>query len=471
MAKKVQVKTEYTPQKNTDVIWTSQSLAAALGADVPQNIEISSVAIDTRTLQPNSLFIGIKGENHNGNFFAIDAIDKGAALCIVDELPEGAQKYSNLIIKVDSSLEALNKLAIYSRNRLKGKVIGITGSVGKTSIREMIKIALENQGKTYASSKNYNNHYGLPLTLANISEDTEYAVLEMGMSGAGELSQLTKIAKPHVAIVSNIGPVHIEYFSSVAGIAAAKAEIFDGVVKGGDVIVNADNDYTPILIAKAKELKLNIHTFGEKNKAEMRLLDVKQDDSKLEVQAEYNRKDVFYTLNTVARHQALNSIIALLACKLAGAELEYSAFALRDFSSLKGRGLVHHIPRKNIIIIDESYNATPMSMKAALATLASFKNKGRLIAVLGNMIGRDEETHTELFVDVANNSVSKVYAVGNMMKALYEKLPQDMQGGYAEDAKGIVDKLHADLQKGDVIVVKGSNYMKMDTIVEKLLNA
>lgn len=470
MATKIQAKTNSESKKNSSALWDSHSLSEALGIDISKNVEITNVTIDSRAVIQKSLFIGIKGENHNGNFYAIDALEKGASLCIVDEMPSGAEKYKGAIILVDSSFEALKKIATYSRQRLKGKVIGVTGSMGKTSIKEMLRTALHNQGLTYATQGNLNNHYGLPLSLSNIHDDTEYAVLEMGMSAAGELLDLTKMAKPDIAIISNIAPSHIENFTSVSGIAAAKSEIFEGVQKGGYAIINIDNEYAPILLNKAQGLNLKIVTFAEKNNADFKLIKSANVDNKLEVTAECYKKDVHYTINTQGKHHAFNSLAVLAACYLAGAELEYSAHALKDFSALKGRGQVHHL-KKGITLIDDSYNANPASMKASISALSSYKVEGRIIAVLGNMLGQTEQTHADLMIDIANNKVSKLYAVGSSMKALYEKLPDSLQGAYTNTSEEMCEILKKEIKSKDLVLVKGSNYMKMNLIVDSFLDA
>ena len=269
-------------------LWSSEELEQALGVNIPNNIAVERVSIDSRDIEKGDLFIGLKGENFNGNYYALDALKKGAKLCIVDEYPEGYEKHKGQLVKVDNSYKSLVKLAEFSRSRFYGKLVGITGSYGKTTTKELLNFAVENQGETHVAIKNYNNEFGVPLTLANMPEQTEYAIIEMGMRGPGQIRDLTKMARPHIAIITEVGPAHLDCFHSVSAIADAKSEIFEGIEKGGVAIINNDNIYRQILLNKAKGLNLDVVTFGRTNKSDFWLLDHTQKDGKSRILAECN---------------------------------------------------------------------------------------------------------------------------------------------------------------------------------------
>lgn len=464
-------KTEKSEVKN--YLWTSAELSEALGTKVPDGLKIESVSIDSRTLKKNSLFVAIRGENLNGNDFAADAIKKGAAFSIVDEVNPTSKKFQSQLLIVDNTLDALNRLAKYARARVRGKVIGVTGSVGKTSTKEMLKVALENQGNIYATEGNFNNHFGLPLCLANMPADTDYGVLEMGMSSAGELSHLSLLSRPDVAIVTTVAPAHLEFFTSVSAIAAAKSEIFDGVPSDGVAIVNADNAYTPILIERANKLKLKVVTFGENNKADFKLLSYTLKKGQSHLVTECNGKDIEYYISSLGKHLALNSTAVLAAAKESGAELQYAARNLRDFKAHKGRGEVHEVANLNITVIDDSYNANPASMRAAMELLREYRTQGRrVVAVLGNMLElgvKAGELHELLSEDIIKNEVDVVYTVGDLMLNLFDKLPVPRRGGHAANSNDMANIIKKQIKPGDVILIKGSNAMKMNAIVNSLI--
>ncbi len=460
------------PTKKT--LWNTESLREALGCNIPEGLQITGVSIDSRTIKKGQLFIAIKGEKLNGNEFAAAAIQKGAVACIVDEIHESSKKVQDQLIKVNNAYDALKKLAAYSRSRVKGKIIGITGSVGKTSTKEMLKIALEHQGNIHASEGNYNNHYGLPLSLANMPQDTDYGIFEMGMTGRGEISSLSQLAKPNIAIITTVEAVHLEFFTSVAGIAAAKSEIYDGMQPEEVAIINLDNPYAQIMIEKAKAKKLKVVTFAEENKANYRLLSYNIQGDSAKIVAECNGRDIEYKISALGKHLAFNSLAVLAAVKESGAELEYGANNLRHFKAQKGRGAVIFVKNKEVIIIDDSYNASPASIKAALENLKFYKNDNhRVIVILGNMVqlgSETEEMHAGLSEFIQVQNVDKVYTVGNLMQKLFEKLPANLRGAHADSSAEMLEIIANDIKPGDVLLIKGSNAMKMNVIVENLID-
>jgi UDP-N-acetylmuramoyl-tripeptide--D-alanyl-D-alanine ligase len=461
-------------EKEIKPIWNANSLSQALGNNIKCDFDAVGVAIDSRTIQPNEIFIAIKGKNFDGNDYAKEALNKGAAVAIVSKLNSELSSNDERIIQVNDTLEALRKLAKYSRARLKGKLIGITGSVGKTSTKEMLKLAFQNQGVVYANEGSFNNHIGLPLSLARMPEDTDYAVIEMGMTHAGEIKDLSQLAIPDIALITNVEEVHLEYFSSVSAIAAAKSEIFDGVKEGGYAIINMDNPYHQILYTKAQDRKLQIIGFSESQKTPARLISYELKNNVGYIQAELFGKDYEYTISAPGKHLALNSIAVLAAVKIAGAEVDYSAASLRDFASVKGRGETHHL--KKFTLIDESYNASPVAVKAALHNLGTYKanneNK-RLVAVLGTMVelgSNSPQYHKDLFTHIVKNNIDIVFTVGDMMKHLHETLSSPLKGMHTADSAQMAELMKQYIKPGDIVLVKGSRSMKMERIVEALLS-
>jgi UDP-N-acetylmuramoyl-tripeptide--D-alanyl-D-alanine ligase len=471
MRKKKTVKenSEKTPMS---ILWDATMLSEALSCQVQSGINVSGVSIDSRTILPGEMFVAIKGEKFNGDEFAHEALKKGAALAIVSKQAKDLEGYKEQVIYVDDTLEALNKLAVYARKRLKGQLIAVTGSVGKTSTKEMLHLALDGQGQCYSSKGNFNNHWGMPLCLANMPAETDYAIMEMGMSSAGEIAHLSRLAVPHVAIITTIEAVHLEFFNSISAIAAAKAEIFTGMVKGGTAIINYDNPYHPIILGFAQAKAMNVISFGSEGKADFKLERYEAREGKSYITAECLGKDIDYTIGAMGRHLALNSLAVLAAVHAVGAEVAYAARCLEKFSALKGRGATIKTDHQ-ITIIDDSYNASPASVKAALANLATYRKKNnRLIAILGNMMElgpKSAEMHVELLADITKNNVDRVYTVGHLMHHLHEALPANIVGINTKNSQEMAEIIESELKAGDVVLIKGSLSMQMKKIVDKLL--
>ena len=459
----------------SEMLWDSTSLSQALNTDVSAGATVTSVSIDSRTIEKGGLFVAIRGEKFNGNTFAADAIQNGAVLCIVDEVTKEAKPFSKQLIVVKDAFEALNQLATFARSRLKGRVIGVTGSVGKTTTKEMLKIALEDQGNTYGSVGNFNNHYGLPITLANMPEDTEFAILELGMSSSGELQKLSQMAKPHIAIITTIEAVHLEYFTSVSAIAAAKAEIFDGMDNTGIAIINYDNLYEKILTNHAKSKKLKIIGFAEDHETDYQLTDyeVMGDASKITVACK--TKDLTYKLGAVGKHLALNSIAVIAAVEALGADVQYAIKSLANFKAQKGRGQIHKLAKAKLTIIDDSYNASPASVKAAINYMSAYQQSAkRLVLILGDMLElgtTSSDLHAQLLDPIVANPISVVHTVGNIMKTLYDLLPANLKGLHATTSTDLARVVCDYLQPGDVVLIKGSNSMKMSIILDAILKS
>jgi UDP-N-acetylmuramoyl-tripeptide--D-alanyl-D-alanine ligase len=367
-------------------------------------------------------------------------------------------------------------LARAARARSAAKFIGVTGSVGKTGTKEALRLALSADGATHASTASYNNHWGVPLSLARCPQDARYAVLEIGMNHAGEIAPLTRLVRPHIAIVTTVEPVHLEYFSSVEAIADAKAEIFQGVEPGGGAVINRDNPHFARLARRAHEAGVaRVVSFGEHAKADARLLKFALQPESSTVQARILGTDVTYKLGAPGRHVVLNSLAVLAAASLAGADLALAALALAGLAPPAGRGarLTLDLPGGTALLIDESYNANPASMRAALELLgrAPVGARGRRIAVLGEMLElgtQGVELHRGLLEPIIDNAVDLVFCAGPLYAGLWEALPSERRGGYADRSAAIENNLVRALREGDAIMVKGSLGSKMGPIVKTL---
>ncbi len=460
------------------VLWTVEKMAAAMRARVDGVTaqDISGISIDSRTLGSGDAFFAIAGDNRDGHEFVDAASKNGAALSVVaadkrDQLPADGR-----YLIVDDVLEALRDLAKAARARTDAKVFGVTGSVGKTSTKEALHLALSREGLTHASAASYNNHWGVPLSLARCPQEARFAVFELGMNHAGEIGPLSKLVQPHIAIITTVAPVHLEYFKSVDEIADAKAEIFEGLVPGGIAILNRDNDQFARLSERAKALQLGrVVSFGEHEAADARLVECALQPASSTVRASILGENVTYKLGAPGQHLVLNSLAVLAAAKLAGADLAIAALALADLKPAAGRGtrIELHLPGGSALLIDESYNANPVSMRAALALLgqAALGPRGRRIAVLGDMLelgAEAESLHRALVEPVVANHVDLVFCSGPAMRNLWQALPSDRRGGYAEDSKGLEPKVLDAIRTGDAIMIKGSNGSKMAPIVKAL---
>lgn len=458
-------------------LWTLAAMAAAMKgriAGAPSET-VTGISIDSRSLQPGDAFFALS-DARDGHDFVPAALQAGASVAVV--AAEKANRFSNdarLLIVADV-LSGLRDLAKAARTRSHAKVIGVTGSVGKTGTKETLRLALSAEGPTHASAASYNNHWGVPLSLARCPENARFAVFEMGMNHAGEIEPLTRLVRPHVAIVTAIHPVHLEHFASLDEIADAKAEIFVGLEAMGAAVLNRDSAHFDRLRQRAQEAKVGcIVSFGEHEKADARLIKCALQPASSTVQADILGTEVTYKLGAPGRHVVLNSLAVLAAVQLAGADLALAALALSDLRPPAGRGSRLHLQLHSgtALLIDESYNANPASMQAAFALLrqAPIDRNGRRIAVLGDMLELGAQAaalHRDLAGPLGDNAVDLVFCAGSAMRNLWEALPSERRGGYAEDAKGLEPAVLDAVRAGDAIMVKGSNGSKMSLIVRAL---
>ena len=462
---------------DTPPLWTYDAFLAAtkgrpLGA---RPDEIAGISIDSRTIKPGEAFFAIKGDTFDGHDFASVAIARGAATAVVaDSRLSGLGRIRGSLTIVPDVLDALRALGIAARARCNAGIVAVTGSVGKTSTKEMLAVALAADGPTHSSPASFNNHWGVPLTLSRMPENAKYGVFEIGMNHAGEIEPLVKMVRPHVAIITNIEPVHLEYFKDVKAIARAKAEIFLGIEKDGAAVLNRDNPHYTFLAKLAGEAGVaRVIGFGEHKRAELRLETVKLKEDCSCVSANILGEKVSYKLGAPGRHLVQNSLAVLGTVAFLGGDLAKAALALATLRAAKGRGERHRLNFRGgtAMLIDESYNANPASMRAAIALLGQSvpAKQGRRIAILGDMreLGKNGAAmHAALAEPLAG--VDTVFLAGPLMHALWEKLPKGTRGGYAETAAELEPLILKALAPGDVVMVKGSNASRMGLLVDVL---
>ncbi|HEY3680645.1 MAG TPA: UDP-N-acetylmuramoylalanyl-D-glutamyl-2,6-diaminopimelate--D-alanyl-D-alanine ligase [Bradyrhizobium sp.] len=463
---------------STKPLWTSEAMARAMGASVRSAVPkaISGLSIDSRTISRGDAYFAIKGDLHDGHAFVEAALKAGAALAVVEAAQAAKFAADAPLLVVDDVLAGLVELAHASRARIKGQVIAVTGSVGKTSTKEALRNVLSAQGETHASSASFNNHWGVPLSLARCPEDVKFAIAEVGMNHSGEIRELVKMVRPHVAIITTVEPVHLEFFAGIEGIADAKAEIFESLEPDGAVVINRDNSQFERLQACAKELGVSrIVSFGADRAADARLLDLSLHATCSAVHADILGQQVTYKLGMPGRHMAMNSLAVLAASALVGADLARAALSLSQIEAVVGRGVRRtlQVASGEALLIDESYNANPASMAAALNVLgqAPVGQHGRRIAVLGDMLElgpTGPALHGGLIEAVRANRIDLVYCCGPLMRNLWDALSTGKRGGYAESAAALEAQAVASIRAGDAIMVKGSLGSKMKTIVNAL---
>lgn len=460
-------------------LWTVDEIVSATGGSVRGKPgEASGISIDSRTVEPGDLFIAIKGDQFDGHAFVDAALEAGAAAALVSADQADALKVPKAgLIVVDDSYDGLYDLARAARARAAGTMLAITGSVGKTSTKETFRLILSAFGKTHAPVKSFNNHWGVPLTLCRMPRDTDYGVFEIGMNHSGEITPLSKLVQPHVAMITTVAPVHLENLGSLDAIAAAKAEIFDGLLEGGTAVVHGDIDHSDFLKERAIASGAGkVMTFGHCAGSDAELMQVALLPDCSTVEAKISDKTMTYKVGAPGEHLVVNSLGVLAVCSALGLDLAKAGMALANMEQPDGRGRKHVIdtPGDAITLLDESYNANPASVKAALKVLSRLPTgqRGRRIAVLGDMLELGDEAsamHGALVYDLTALGVDKVYACGPLMKALWRVLPMEKRGAYAESSDGLRDPLLSDLAPGDAVMIKGSLGSKMGPLVELIL--
>ena len=464
------------------MLWTSKDAATATGGETTIKWAANGVSIDTRTIQAGDLFVALKAVRDGHDFVAM-ALEKGAAAALVTHRPDGVAADAPLLI-VDDVLAALEKLGEAARARTKAQVLAITGSVGKTSAKEMARAVLERQGKVHAAEASYNNHWGVPLTLARMPADTEFAVIEIGMSNPGEIAPLSRSARPHVAMITTVAAAHLEAFDDITGIAREKASIIDGLVTGGIAVLNADTETSATLQNYAARSEVTQVLFGQMSRT-WRLDHVALSEGQTLVQADTPQGPLMFKLSTAGRHFAMNGLGILAAVDALGADPVQAAMDLGHWAPPAGRGTHETVTidpaheGEDLILLDDAFNANPTSLAAALEVLASYTPrdnvgrvvKGRRVAILGDMLelGADEAAmHAEVAKDPSIPAVHLIHCAGPRMRHLFEALPEDQRGIWAETSAELAAAPAALVDAGDVVLVKGSKGSKVSLVVDAI---
>jgi UDP-N-acetylmuramoyl-tripeptide--D-alanyl-D-alanine ligase len=463
-------------------LWTSADVATATGGRCGTDWQATGVSIDTRTLQPGDLFVALK-DIRDGHDFVAQALEKGAAAALVNRLPEGLTEDAPLVV-VPDVLKALEALAVFARARTKARVVGVTGSVGKTSTKEMLRAILSAQGRTHAAEASYNNHWGVPLTLARMPVDADFAVIEIGMNHPGEIAPLARLARLDVAMVTTVAPAHLEAFDSVEGIAIEKASIFDGLVPGGVAIFNADIEWTSLLRAKAGAVGACPVSFGTAEEADWRLTETRLTDQATVCRASHLGVPFLFKIASPGRHFALNALAALAVVGALGADPMIAAHDLGRWAPPSGRGqreriVLDLVEETFFDLIDDAFNANPASMAAALDVLIAARptdgigrvGDGRRIAILGDMLELGP-TEAELHAAIARHpglgAIHVVHCVGPRMRALHQALPRHQRGEWVETAADLLPRARHLVDAGDILLVKGSKGSKVSLVVDAL---
>ncbi len=464
-------------------LWTGAEAATATGGRNTRDWQAKGVSIDSRTLAPGDLFVALK-DARDGHDFVAQALERGAAAALVSHVPDDVPQDAPLLI-VPDVLRALEDLGRAARARTDAQVVAITGSVGKTSTKEMLRDVLRGQGATHAAEASYNNHWGVPLTLARMPAATQFAVIEIGMNHPGEIAPLAAMTRPHVAIITTVAPAHLAAFENIEGIAHEKASILTGLNPDGTAILNGDVDTAPILRGMAEKVGAHIVTFGESAGCDMRLTRVDLHDQTTVAHARDGSGPFLFKVGSAGRHFARNALAVIAAAEALGADRAVAIGDLNRWQPPAGRGTRETLhldiadEALTIDLIDDAFNANPASMAAALEVLAAARpldgigrvTAGRRIAILGEMLelGRDElALHAEIADLPAIRDLTRVHCVGPRMRALYEALPPELRGQFADTAETLAAEAHRLIDAGDVVLVKGSKGSKVSLVVEAL---
>ncbi|MDP3746930.1 MAG: UDP-N-acetylmuramoyl-tripeptide--D-alanyl-D-alanine ligase [Phenylobacterium sp.] len=450
-------------------LWTAEEIAKAVDGKVTgDDFAVHGVSIDTRSIETGDLFVALAGVR-DGHEFVSQALAAGATGSLASRPIEGSA------VMVEDTFKALEKLGEAARDRApRARRGAVTGSVGKTSVAQAVRAGLMLAGKGHSSVKSYNNHIGVPLTLARMPRDTERAVFEIGMNHEGEIAPLSRFVRPHAVAITTVGPVHVENFpDGEAGVARAKAEIFAGIEPGGVAVLNADNKWFELLSAEARKAGAEVRSFGSGEACDARLIDFQPQSGHAMVQARLHGKALDFPILQTGFHWGPNSMAVLLMLEALDVDLGDSLAALGSFEPLAGRGAERQIrlPAGAFTLIDESYNANPISMAAAFASLGARKPAGRRIVALTDMLELGAEGpafHAGLAEPLASARVDLVFCAGPLMKSLWDALPSTRRGGYAETAAELGPLVAQAAEPGDLVMVKGSNGSKAGAVTAAL---
>ena len=456
-------------------LWTAAAAAAATGGRASGDWTATGVSIDSRSVAPGDLFVALSAAR-DGHDFVADALDRGAAAAMVSRVPDGVDPAR--LLRVDDVMAGLHALGAAGRARSDATVIAVTGSVGKTTVKEMLRTALAAQGRTHAAEASFNNHWGVPVTLARMPAETEYAIIEIGMNAPGEIAPLARLARPDVAVVTTVAPAHLEAFGVIEGIAREKASIYEGLGPGGIALAHADIDTAPILFDAAQARGATLIRFGQAEGVEARLLDAQLSDAATVIRADLGGQERLFRVGAPGRHHAMNALIALAAAEAAGADATRAAMALARWTPVDGRGTRERIVLSRtddlaVEMIDDAFNANPASVAAALDVLAAAEpaGRGRRVAVLGDMLElgpTGPARHAAIADHPAMARIDTVHTVGPLMARLHAALPAPMRGHHAATADEMAATLPRTLRAGDVLLIKGSKGIKVSRVVDAL---
>ncbi len=465
------------------MLWTSDEAVEATGGRALAPFAVSGVSIDTRTIEKGDLFVALKAAR-DGHDFVAQALKAGAGAALVSRIPEGVPDDAPLLL-VDDVLQGLEALGRAARARTRAKVVAVTGSVGKTSTKEMLRTVLGGQGTVHAAEKSYNNHWGVPLTLARMPRDVDFAVIEIGMNHPGEISPLARMARPHVAMVTIVAPAHLAAFDSIEGIAREKAAIFDGLEPGGVAVYNGDLAVSPILAAAAEAKASQAISFGESVGTHHRVTEVTIHDTCTVAQGRAWRSPILYKVMVPGRHFAVNAMGVLAVVHALGRDRALAITSLAQWNAGAGRGLRERIQldtvdtRQTVELIDDAYNANPASVAAALEVLAAAMptdgvgriSKGRRIAYLGDMkeLGAaEQQLHRDIAALPAVEQIDVVHCIGPLMREMWLALPEHKRGHWTETSEKMAGRVVHDLDSGDVVLAKGSLSMGVGRVVDAI---
>lgn len=462
-------------------LWTGQAFVDAVGGTVsgvmPETIK--GISIDSRTLEKGEAFFAIRGANFDGHEFAAAAAKAGAAVLVVEKShADVLQKTGVTLLLVDDVLAALSRLGVAARKRTKAKIIAVTGSVGKTTTKEMLRFCLGRQGRVHASPASFNNHWGVPLTLARMPEETDYGIFEIGMNHENEIRMLVRLVRPHVALITRIAAAHMGHFTSFEAIADAKAEIFEGLVPQGVGLLNADDPLYPYLEKRARAAGCEtIATFGRAENADYRLLENYSHAGGSCFEVELKGTEAVVKLGVAGSHMVDNALGVLAAADCVGADMAHIVLALPEFRGMSGRGARYTLSMPDggrLTLIDESYNANPASMRAGLALLGDSAPalRGRRIAILGDMLELGQYSraaHEELAGPLRLAKTNLVFLAGKEMEYLERTLRDEVSVEYRKSVTELLPAVFAALRSGDVVMVKSSNGIGTTRIVSALL--
>ena len=456
------------------VLWSSSSLKELVNANSSKEWQASGVEIDSRKVKKGDLFCALNGENFNGHDFINSASEKGATACLISENLINTKKIT--LAKVNNVLHTLEKMAINARMRSRAKFIAVTGSVGKTGTKDMMHLALSKVASTYSNESSYNNHLGVPLSLARVPPNINYCVLEIGMNKKGEIRELVKLVKPEVAVLTAIEKSHLEGLKSLKNIADAKSEVLESLDKKGCLIINNDTNFSQHIKCKAKKLGIqNIITYGKGSENNIRLLNFSLSNKKYLVQALCYGKKISWLMPYLGEHWIYNSLSILGLATYFKIDLSEILSALSSFEVPKGRGNIINLRYKDIcfILIDDSYNSNPASLFASLKSFSKLKVIGKKFLVLGDMLELGEESkkiHKGLGKKIEKLQFNVLYTVGKNMLEMSKVLKNVKTKYHDDNLNSIAENILKSIESGDAILIKGSNSINLKEIVNKIIN-